>query len=129
VSAATGTGTYNLAINQGATYQRTFVWTTGSCMSGCSPPAGAAPVPVDLTGYTAVMQFRAFPLAPTVLYDASADITLGGTAGTIALNIDATDTETFTWSQGVYDLLMTSAQGVAVRLLQGAVSVAPAVSI
>jgi hypothetical protein len=115
---------YDLCINQGATYQPNFIWTAGGCGVGT---VGASPQPVDLTGYTAAMQFRNY-YGGTLLYDASADIVLGGTAGTIALTIPASVTETFTWYSGVYDLLLTSAQGVATRLLAGNVNVSQGVT-
>jgi hypothetical protein len=120
-----GTGTYNLCINQGATFTRIFVWTAGQC--GCGT-VGASSGPMDLTGFTAALQIRQFQLSTTVLYDASSNITLGGVTGTITLVIPAANTETFTWWQGVYDLLLTSAAGVATRLLMGSVTVSPAVS-
>lgn len=119
------TDIHNLCINQGATYIRTFIWTAGGC--GCGT-VGAAPSPVDLTGYTATMQFRPYKLSTDILYDASADIVLGGVTGAIALSIPAADTETFTWWNAVYDLLLTSSQGTATRLLAGSVSVSPAVT-
>lgn len=121
------TGTYNLCIPQGATYTKTFIWTAGVCCG--SSTVGATPLPVDLTGYSATMQFKPYasPAAP-VLYDASGDIVLGGTAGTIALTIDATDTEGFTWFQGVYDLLLTDSSGNVTRLLQGSITISPATS-
>jgi hypothetical protein len=122
---ACGTGTYNLCINQGATYTKVFVWTAGACPCGT---VGAAPSAVDLTGYTATMQFRPFPLSTTLLYDASSNITLGGVNGTITLVIPAANTETFTWWQGVYDLLLTDSSGNATRLLMGSISVSPGVS-
>jgi hypothetical protein len=121
-----GTDAFNLCINQGATYERIFYWLNGQC--GCTPAGQTTPPPVDLTGYTAQMQIKAFPLAPAVLYDASADLVLGGTAGSITLTISASDTETFTWWQGVYDLLLTSAGGQVTRLLSGLVTVSPAVT-
>lgn len=121
-----GTQTYDLCVNQGATYTKTFTWELNGCC-GCDT-AGASPEPVDLTGYTANMQIRAFPLSPSVLYDASADIVLGGTAGTITLTISAADTETFTWWTGVYDLLLTSPTSVVTRVLQGTVTVSPGVT-
>ena len=120
-----GTGTYNLCINQGATFTRIFVWTAGQC--GCGT-VGASSGPMDLTGFTAALQIRQFQLSTTVLYDASSNITLGGVTGTITLVIPAANTETFTWWQGVYDLLLTSAAGIATRLLMGSVTVSPAVS-
>lgn len=113
------TGTYDLSINQFATYEKTFVWIAGGC--GCGT-VGARSGPVDLTGYTAQMQFRNFPGAP-LIYDASSDITLGGVDGSISLEISASDTAGFTWAQARYDLLLISPQGIATRLLQGAVTV------
>jgi hypothetical protein len=118
-------GTYNLAIYQYATYTMTFIWVAGTC--GCGT-VGATSGPADLTGYTATLQIRAYPLSATILYDASSNITLGTTDGTIALVIPATTTQTFTWWQGVYDLLLTSSSGVVTRLLQGSVTVTPGVS-
>jgi hypothetical protein len=118
-------GTYNLHINQFATFTRVFIWTAGMC--GCGT-VGASSGPVDLTGYTAALQIKAFPLATTPLFDAGGDIVLGGTAGTISLTIAASDTANFTWWQGVYDLILTSSSGVVTRLLQGSVTVIPGVT-
>jgi len=118
-----GTGSYNLCINQGATFSLVFTWSTIN-----NTAVGAAQTPVDLTGYTATLQIKNYPLSATILYDASPNITLGGQAGTISLSIPETVTEGFTWWQGVYDLLMTSPGGIATRLLQGNVSVSPGVS-
>jgi hypothetical protein len=120
-----GTGVYNLCINQGATFTRIFVWTAGQC--GCGT-VGASSGPMDLTGFTAVLQIRPFQLSTTILYDASANITLGGVSGAITLVMPATVTAGFTFFQGVYDLLLTSAAGIATRLLMGSVTVSPAVS-
>jgi hypothetical protein len=119
------TGTYNLQINQFATFTRVFIWIAGFC--GCGT-VGATSGPVDLTGYTAMLQIRAFPLSTTILYDASSNITLGTTTGTITLTIPASATAAFTWWNGVYDLLLTSSAGVATRLLQGSVTVTPGVT-
>lgn len=121
-----GVQVYNLCINQGATYRRTFTWKTTLCCGQWV--AGAEPSPVDLTGYTASMQIRAFPLATTVLYTATPDIVLGGELGTITLTIPASDTEDFTWWSGVYDLLLMSPLGVVTRVLQGSVTVSPGVT-
>lgn len=120
----TATGTLNLTFNQYATFQTVLVWIGSGC--GCST-VGASSGPIDLTGYTAAMQIRPFPNGP-VLYDASGDITLGGVAGTISLNIPAADTATMTWWMGQYDLLLTSSQGISTRLLMGSVTVIPGVT-
>ena len=117
------TTTYPLLINQGATYERIFYW-----QQGCACNVVGGPSPVNLTGYTASMQIRPFPLSTTVYYDATNDIVLTPLLGIITLTIDATDTETFTWWQGVYDLLMTSAGGQVTRLLQGPVVISPGVT-
>jgi hypothetical protein len=119
------TGTYNLCINQFATFEKVFIWTAGMCDCGT---VGATSGPVDLTGYTAALQIRPFALSTTILYDASSNITLGGTAGTITLDIPATATALFTWWNGVYDLLLTSSAGIATRLLMGSVTVTPGVT-
>jgi hypothetical protein len=117
-------GTYNLSINQGATFAQVFTWTTSPTTSA----VGAASAPVNVTGYTASMQFRAYPLSTTILYDASANLVLGGAAGTITLTIPAATTQTFTWWNGVYDLILTDPAGVVTRLLQGTVVVTAAVT-
>jgi hypothetical protein len=117
-------GNLDLCIAQGATYTKIFTWFAGSCCGA----VGARPAPVDLTGYTAYMQIRAYPLSTTVLYDASADLTLGGVDGTITLIIPADDTEDFTWWAGVYDLLLEDSSGNVTRLLSGSVTVCPGIT-
>jgi hypothetical protein len=119
------TGTYNLCINQFATFDKVFIWIAGMC--GCGT-VGATSGPVDLTGYTAALQIKSFALSTTILYDASSNIVLGTTNGTITLNIPASVTAGFTWWNGVYDLLLTDSSGVATRLLQGSVTVKPGVT-
>lgn len=112
---------YEFCINQGATFARVFTWTATSC-GPCT--VGSGPQPVDITGYTATLQIRQYELGP-VVYDASGDLVLGGTAGTIYLTIPASDTANFTWWNGVYELLMTSPGGYATRLLFGTVTISP----
>jgi hypothetical protein len=116
---------YSLCIQQGATFTKVFTWTTYT--TGPST-AGTAPQPVDLTGWTAAMQIRAYPGASSVLYDASSDITLGGDAGTISLTIPASATEGFTFWSAVYDLLLTDPSGNVTRFIGGSVTVSPGVT-
>jgi hypothetical protein len=126
-------GNYPIVIYQGQTYTQIIVWTAGPGLAGAypnqTPPVGSTPIPVDLTGYTATMQFRPWqsPSAP-LYYDASGDIILGGTAGTISLSIPSTATEDFTWFSAFYDLFLTSSQGIETPLLAGTVTVQSAVS-
>jgi hypothetical protein len=123
MSTPNGSTTYDLFVNQGATYSRVFFWQQNyvGLVGG--------PIPVNLTGYTAAMQIKQYVLGP-VVYDAGAagDIVLGGINGTITLTIDAIDTEGFTWWNGVYDMLLTSAGGQVTRLLMGSVQVSPGVT-
>jgi hypothetical protein len=118
-------GQYDLCINQYATFGKVFIWLLNTC--GCGT-VGSAPSPVNLTGYTANMQFRVYQLAPMVLFDASPYIVLGGTAGTITLTIPASLTAGFTWWTGFYDLILTDPNGSVTRLLEGSVTVSPGVT-
>lgn len=118
------TETINLCILQGATYAKQFTWFGPVFIFGQLQEG-----PINLTGYTAILQIRPFVLSSTVLYDASSNLVLGGTAGTILLTIPASTTETFTWWNGVYDLVLTSSDGsYSTRLFQGKVRVSPGVS-
>jgi hypothetical protein len=115
---------FDLCIQQWATYLQAFTWLSPQVISNGSQQV----LPVDLTGYTATLEIRAFPLAPTILYDASSNITLGGPTGIITINIPASTTGGFTWWSGVYDLLLTSLSGQVTRLTQGNVTVSAGVS-
>jgi len=126
--------TYDMAIDQNATFLRVFTWYACSC--GCDSCGGcgcgtSTSTPVDLTGFTADMQIRQTVQSSTILYEASTTngaIVLGGTAGTITLTIPVASTAGFTWNKGVYSLNLTSSGGIVTRLLQGAVVVSPAVT-
>ena len=123
-------GTYNLTIEQGATFIRVFLWQAGGT-GDCSCPPSTTSTPVNLTGYSAVMQIRQTPQSTTAYYTgstANGNIVLGGTAGTITLTIPATTTSAFTWVRGVYDMTLTSPTGVVTRLLQGSAIVSPDVT-
>jgi len=125
-------GTYNLNIEQGATFIRVFLWQVGGTTDcgGCSTSTSTA-TPVDLTGFSADMQIRQTQQSTTILYEgstANGNIVLGGTAGTITLTIPSTTTAGFTWLRGVYDMNLTSAGGIVTRLLQGTVVVSPEVT-
>jgi hypothetical protein len=110
---------YDLEIKQGATLSLTATWrdSTGTV--------------INLTGYTARMQVRsAYDATGTILsLTSSSGITLGGSAGTIAITASATVTAALTapWS-GVWDLELVSGGGVVTRLLEGAATVSPEVT-
>ncbi len=55
-------------------------------------------------------------------------ITLGGTAGTITLNLSAVETAAITQSSLAYDLELVSAGGVVTRLVEGQINLTPEVT-
>lgn len=106
-------GTLNLVIEQGATFIHKLTW------------KDSLGVVIDLTGYTAKIQIRDKPLI-TVLCELSTEnskILIDAPAtGQIILTIPATETGTFDWKTGMYDLEMTNGD-VVTRLCQGTVKV------
>ena len=82
-------GLYNFLAEQGATLQRTILYTDSN------------DVATNLTGYTAAMQVRPSASSATVLLTATTEngrITLGGAAGTIDIDVDASTMEAMTIS-------------------------------
>jgi hypothetical protein len=111
-------GTYNITIEQGATFRLSITWKADG-------------VAVDITGYTARMQVRhRYSSTDTLLSltSAAGDIVLGGSAGTIVVTASATATAAITERAAFYDLELVSGSGVVTRLLQGAVSITPEVT-
>jgi hypothetical protein len=100
-------GTYNITAYQGATYKLSLSWTVGDA-------------PVDLTNYTAAMQVRESTASADAILDLSTGegITLGGTAGTIEINVPAQTMELTPAGTYVYDLELDSGAEVT-RLIQG----------
>lgn len=117
-------GTLNLTIEQGATYRNTLTWKTGATV--------AAALPVNLTGYTARMQFRATPddavivLSLTDVLSASGQLVLGGVAGTIQIHLTATATAGLS-AGGVYDLELVNGAEIT-RVVEGSYGVVPNVT-
>jgi hypothetical protein len=104
-------GTYNITAYQGATYKLSLSWTIDD-------------TPVDLTNYAAAMQVRESVSSDEPLLDLSSGngITLGGTAGTIEIEVAADVMETTPAGRHVYDLELDSG-GEVTRLIQGAFTV------
>jgi hypothetical protein len=80
--------------------------------------------PMDLTGYSAVMQIRATQPSTTIIHtlsslDSPAGIVLGDALGTVELLIAAADTAEFNFVRAVYDLELTSPAGVVTRIMEG----------
>ena len=112
-------GTYDITIEQGATYSQVFTWKDAN---------GAS---INLTGYTARMQARESVDTATTfiaLTTENGGIALGGAAGTVGLTMIATATAALSIFNGVYDLELISGAGVVTRLLEGSLTVSPEVT-
>jgi hypothetical protein len=109
--------TYHLVIEQGATSQ--YAW----------PVLDDEGLSLDLTGYTAKAQVRRSWDSTDVLHEWDSG------AGTILLQgssvilVTAPDTSlAWTWSRGVYDLLITATDGTVSRVSSGTIAVSPGVT-
>lgn len=105
-------GTYNITAWQGADFDRTFTVTQ----------SGTA---LNLTGYTSAMQVReaADSTAYLLSLTSGSGITLGGTAGTIAVTVTSAQSSAIPAGSYAYDLEIISGAGQVTRLLQGAFNV------
>jgi hypothetical protein len=77
--------------------------------------------PYDLTGCSAAMQVRSEDDA-TVYLELTTEnggIALGGTAGTIDLFVDKTDSRLIDWKIGKYDFWLTLSNGDSMPLFEG----------
>lgn len=109
-------GKYNITIEQGATYTKTFTWKDSD---------GNA---VDLTGYSGRMHIRENYKTEDVLLDVEPYMTLGGAAGTISITISDDITSALTFDSAVYDLELEDSDGVVTRLLEGSVTLSKEVT-
>lgn len=102
---------YDYTVEQGTTFRRTITWYNDDAQT----------VLRDLTGYTARMQIRPTVASTDVLLSLTntAGITLGGTAGTIAIVMTDAQTAAFTFTTAVYDLEMITPSGDVIRLIKG----------
>lgn len=112
-------GEYNFKLEQGATFVREFTYKDGE---------GVA---INITGYSARMQFRPYRESSTLLIEATTvngKIVLDGAAGKLTLTLTPSDTNNLTERKAVYDLEIQSAGGVVTRLLEGAVEISKQVT-
>ena len=108
---------YNLIVNQGETFQRTFTYQSGG-------------VAVDLSTHTARMQVRNSYDAATALIDITSgagDITLASNGKIVVTIASSVTTALAAPETGVYDLEIVQG-GVVTRLLQGNVTITPEVT-
>lgn len=109
---------YTIGARQGSTLRLHWTMTTDG-------------EPVDLTGKTAEMEVRPSPGSSSLILDASPYLTLGGTAGTILLEVPASVMAGIPAKTYAYDLdLVTSggAEDEVVTILEGSFVVDPEVT-
>ena len=106
-------GRYDFEIVPGTTFSRSLVWNDENG------------VPVDLTGWSAHMQIRTWPLEALAadLSTSGGGIILGTTDGTIALTIAAAVTAKIRPGVAKYDLFLTNLTPATSCLLYGDVIV------
>jgi len=109
-------GKLNFTCPQGSTFSRTLTYKINDN-------------PVNLTGYSAKMQVRPFHYSDDLLIDlsSSSGITLGASAGTIAVLVSASATQEIPAGDYVYDLEITTESNVY-RLVEGKFVVTPEVT-
>jgi hypothetical protein len=79
--------------------------------------------PGTLTGYVGAMQIRSMKSDPTTLYEVDPDnITFDTGNRIVTVRIPATDTATFSWDRGVYDVLISGISD-AWRICEGRVTI------
>jgi hypothetical protein len=105
-------GDYDITAYQGADYDQSFTVSQG----------GTA---LNWTGYTAQMQVREAADSTAYLLSLAngSGITLGGTAGTILVNITSTQSAAVSAGSYAYDLELVSSGSQVTRILQGAFNV------
>lgn len=109
-------GKLNLTCPQGSTFDKTLTYKIDDSA-------------VNLTGYDARLQVREFHYSDDAVISLSAGsgITLGGSAGTIQVLLDASTTEDLNPGNYVYDLELV-VSGTVTRLVEGKFVVTPEVT-
>lgn len=109
--------TYDITIDAGSTYQLSVAWKDDSAVA------------INLTGYSARMHIRREIDDETAVLELSSGsgLTLGGSAGTVAVEIAAADTVDLSGVY-VYDLEVESGGGIVTRLIQGVITINPEVT-
>lgn len=112
-----GAFTFRVVIHED--FDRVLTWSTSST------PVSQGGTPVDLTGFTAFMSVGAAENFITTTSGPNGLITLGGTAGTLRLQIPAAVLSTFAVGGTDYRLFVTNAVPETACLLSGTIQVRP----
>jgi hypothetical protein len=86
---------------------------------------------MNLAGYSARMQVRASAADPSILMEASTAngyITINAPGGIVMINVPATITGAMTWTDGVWDLEISTSTTDVIRLAEGFASLSPEVT-
>ena len=104
---------YNFSVEQGSTFSLVFTWKDEN---------GAA---INLTNYTARLKAKKDFSSTTIinLTTENGGITLGGSAGTITLNISATASAALEYGSYIYDLEVISSGGAVTKIVKGNIEV------
>lgn len=83
--------------------------------------------PFDLSGYTSQLVVRSEAGGTTLktLTTSNGGVELGGSAGTILIQIPLNEVDALTWTRGVYQLTITPPGGNTDPLLWGVMTVKP----
>lgn len=107
----------DMLIDQGATWQATVGWYNR--VANSDPPVPDYTSPVDLSGFTARLDVRAYagaPDPPLASITNVAGIVIDGPNGLLALTLSAAQTAALPAGVSVYELEVTSPGGVRTRL-------------
>lgn len=108
-------GIYNLKFDEGADIDIQFIWKDDTA------------TPINLIGYTARMKVKNTIDGDSVV-DWGSYITLGGSDGTVNLNVPASATIDIGFLDGVYDIELVSNAGNVYKFLKGKVLITPEVT-
>jgi hypothetical protein len=107
-------------IEEKATFRKRLIWQSRSKRA------------INLTGYMVRMQIRSIADESSAvlmeLTQANNRIIVTPLTGTIDLFISAVDTNLLTWSEAVYDIVITAPDGTVIRLLEGKIVVSQGVT-
>ena len=109
-------GSYSFTIEQGTDFSRVLTWKDSNGNL------------IDLTGYTAACQVRDFKGGVLIDFTEDGSITLGGTEGTVTLELPNSFTSTLDFDTARYDLKLTSSGSLKDRLVQGTVTLSKEVT-
>jgi hypothetical protein len=87
--------------------------------------------PKDLTGYSGKMQVRPAP-GGTLLMEASTAngfLTINAPGGIVMINVPSTTTDPMVWTNGVWDLEISTSTADVIRLAEGFASLSQEVTV